>query len=205
MQTGLTGIPVLAKGFIFAYPQDHGANYDRFINRCFRGLRCFWLWPRMPDRERLHRRSISAYSYVQRHKMIQIVAIEHEKIDQIWPRIKDHIQMALDHSKGELSINTLKKRLDENRSLLLLASDGADILASIVCELVDTDSGRVCNIVTAGGEKADTWLDEWYNQIVPIAKDQGCVRISLNGRKGWEKKLKKYGFDYAYTTLHREL
>jgi len=59
--------------------------------------------------------------------------------------------------------------------------------------------------VAAGGKNADTWLDEWYNQIVPIAKDQGCVRLSVNGRKGWEKKLSKYGFKHAYTTLHREL
>jgi len=74
-----------------------------------------------------------------------------------------------------------------------------------VCELVNTENGRVCHIVAAGGKNADTWLDEWYNQIVPIAKDQGCVRLSANGRKGWEKKLSKYGFKHAYTTLHREL
>ena len=137
--------------------------------------------------------------------MIEMVAIEHKQIETIWPRVKDHIQAALSHSKGEISLETIKGRLLENRSLLLLACENVVILASIVCELVDTDNGRVCNIVTCGGSDSDTWLDEWYNQIVPIAKDQGCVRISLNGRKGWEKRLKKYGFEHAYTTLHREI
>lgn len=137
--------------------------------------------------------------------MTQIVAIESKQINNIWPRVKDQIDSALKRSKGELSLETLKNRLLNKESLLLLATDNLVILASIVCELVDTDNGRVCHIVAAGGKNADTWLDEWYNQIVPIAKDQGCVRISLNGRKGWEKKLNKYGFEYAYTTLHREL
>ena len=137
--------------------------------------------------------------------MIKIVAIESNQIETAWPRVKGHIQAALDKAKGELSIETIKDRLLNKTSMLLVAADGIVILASIVCELVETESGRVCHIIAAGGKHADTWLDEWYNQIVPIAKDQGCVRISLNGRKGWEKKLKKYGFNHAYTTLHREL
>jgi len=110
--------------------------------------------------------------------MPEIVAIEARQIDTIWPKVKDHIQSALDHSKGELSIETLKQRLNDKQSLLLLATDGLIILASIVCELVNTENGRVCHIVAAGGKNADTWLDEWYNQIVPIAKDQGCGKWS---------------------------
>lgn len=137
--------------------------------------------------------------------MVKIVAIENLRIMEIWDQVKDQIQDALSHSKGELTLPTLLDRLLNKQALLLVAADGMDILASITCELVETESGRVCHIITAGGKNADSWLDEWYNQIVPIAKDQGCVRLSVNGRKGWEKKLSKYGFEYGYTTLLREL
>ena len=136
--------------------------------------------------------------------MIQIVAIEPGKIDSIWKQVKPHIEAALYYTKGEISSEQIKDKLLKGEDLLLLAIEDG-ILASIVCEIVQTATIKVCHIVTCGGVRADVWLDKWHETIVPLAKEQGCKRISLSGRKGWEKKLGKYGFKHAYTTLDQEL
>jgi hypothetical protein len=136
--------------------------------------------------------------------MVEIVAINRDRIDDVWPEVESQIQRALDYTRGELTTDYIKTQLESGNALLLLALDGA-ILASIVCEIVDTASLRVCHIIACGGEKADIWLDKWHEVIVPLAKEQGCRRISLSGRKGWVKKLQKYGFNYAYTTIDQEI
>ena len=136
--------------------------------------------------------------------MVKIVAIEPDKIDSIWNQVKPHIDAALSYTKGEMVADSIKKKLLSGENLLLLAIDEG-ILASIVCELVQTAEVKVCHIVACGGVRADIWLDKWYEVIVPLAKEQNCQRISISGREGWKKKLGKYGFKHAYTTLDQEL
>jgi len=136
--------------------------------------------------------------------LVSIVAIEPDKIDKMWPRVKPHIDAALRYTKGEIVADSIKEKLLKGEDLLLLAIEDG-ILASIVCEIVQTATIKVCHVVACGGVRADIWLDKWHEIIVPLAKEQGCQRISLSGRKGWEKKLGKYGFKHAYTTLDQEL
>lgn len=125
-------------------------------------------------------------------------------MDSIWNQVKPHIDAALYYTKGEMVAEGIKEKLLTGEDLLLLAVEDG-ILASIVCEIVQTATIKVCHVVACGGVRADIWLDKWYEIIVPLAKEQGCQRISLSGRKGWEKKLKRYGFEHAYTTLDQEL
>jgi len=136
--------------------------------------------------------------------MINIVAVQPDKIDSVWDQAKPHIDAALRYTKGEMVADSIKEKLLTGENLLLLAIEGG-ILASIVCEIVQTAKIKVCHIVACGGVRADIWLDKWYEVIVPLAKEQNCQRISVSGRKGWEKKLKGYGFKHAYTTLDQEL
>lgn len=136
--------------------------------------------------------------------MGEIVAIEPNKIESIWPQVKDQIQSALNYTKGEISLNQVKEQLIKGNNLLLLVID-KKVIASVVCELVDTASLKVCHILACGGEQIDSWLADILKTIKTIAKEQGCKRVSLTGRKGWERKLNKDGFKHAYTTLDLDI
>lgn len=136
--------------------------------------------------------------------MMEIVAIESDKVESIWPQVRDHINAALDYTKGEISESLVKEKLIKGENLLLVVFD-KEIIASIVCEIIQTCGVKVCHILACGGTKADTWLDKWYDLIVPLAKEQGCSRISISGRVGWIKKLGKYGFKHAYTTIDQDI
>ena len=137
--------------------------------------------------------------------MVEIVSIPPQDIDLIWERVSHQIDSALSHTKGELKLSTVYDRLIANEILLLVVADKNQIAASIVVEFPETDGPKVCHIMACGGDKADLWLDKWYDAIIPIAKEQGCSRLALTGRKGWIKKLSKYGFKHAYTTLEQDI
>jgi hypothetical protein len=133
------------------------------------------------------------------------MAIPPLSISCMWDDVELHISRALAHTRGELKAETLKRRLIENDAILLVVLEHNNIIAAIVAEIVETDGPRVCHIIACGGHKADLWLDKWYSVIIPIAKEQGCTRLSLTGRKGWVKKLSKYGLSHAYTTLDQDI
>lgn len=69
---------------------------------------------------------------------------------------------------------------------------------------LEWDDRRCLVLALAGGD-----LDEILNEGEPIvkawARENGCSHFLLFGRKGWERKLKSYGFEFQSVTLMKEI
>jgi len=133
--------------------------------------------------------------------MVDITAIKPQEIEQQWDTIKPFISRALEHSLKEYSADDLKHKMIKGEYLLLGFYDGGKILAIVSAELLTYPRKKIVNIVTAAGSNMDSWLDEWWNAITVLAKEQGADEITVSGRVGWLKALKKYGFKRQYTVL----
>lgn len=52
-------------------------------------------------------------------------------------------------------------------------------------------------------------IDELETEIRPLAeqwaKSQGCIEIQLDGRRGWIRRLKQYGYRHEKTTVAKGL
>lgn len=74
--------------------------------------------------------------------------------------------------------------------------------SEIVTEIKSFPLMKVCRIWLAGGD-----MDELVNVMLPDveawAKDNGCARVEIVGRKGWKRALPEYREPYA--VLHKEL
>lgn len=74
--------------------------------------------------------------------------------------------------------------------------------SEIVTEIKSFPLVKVCRIWLAGGD-----MDELVNVMLPDveawAKDNGCTRVEIVGRKGWKRALPEYREPYA--VLHKEL
>ena len=46
---------------------------------------------------------------------------------------------------------------------------------------------------------------EMHDMLEANGKSLGCKYTSIVGRKGWERALKSRGWNYAYSTLYREI
>jgi hypothetical protein len=75
--------------------------------------------------------------------------------------------------------------------LLWLAWDGDSILAAAVTELAAVDGGKLCTILACGGRD--------LARVAPLAagleryaRDEGCARIRICGRRGWARVLAGY-------------
>jgi hypothetical protein len=74
--------------------------------------------------------------------------------------------------------------------------------SEIVTEIKSFPLMKVCRVWLAGGD-----MDELVNVMLPDveawAKDNGCARVEIVGRKGWKRALPEYREPYA--VLHKEL
>ncbi|WP_298255838.1 hypothetical protein [Bradyrhizobium sp.] len=77
------------------------------------------------------------------------------------------------------------------RSLVWIAWNGRAIEAAAATSLINSDLGRVCVITLCAGRAMKRWL-KLVDRIEAYARDEGCGRIRIFGRKGWLRVLEGY-------------
>ncbi len=76
------------------------------------------------------------------------------------------------------------------------------IEAAAAVILINSEIGKVCIIAVCGGGDIKRWLP-LIDQIEAYAKHEGCVRVRINGRKGWLRVLE--GYEERHVIMEKEL
>ena len=82
--------------------------------------------------------------------------------------------------------------LRDGKALAWIAvGDGDRVLSVCVTALVTRHAGLVCKIMACSGENLDLW-SAFHLEIERYAKGEGCVKVEIEGRRGWERALSGY-------------
>lgn len=134
--------------------------------------------------------------------MTQLICVDPDRVHIVWPKVRDGIAEALRKGAGGL-FSELENDVLSGRALVWLAvKDKSDIRGTCITQLLKTERGLVCSVMALAGAR----LKEWFGHLPAIeqfARDEGCVAMTLNGRKAWTRLLK----DYRQTavTMQKEL
>jgi hypothetical protein len=113
-------------------------------------------------------------------------------------RCRDWLEAALEYSGGTHTFEDIVEGIHRAAFQFWPAPNGAAIT-----EIIEFPRKRVLHVFLAGGE-LDQIVD-MDKSAGEFAKANGCTAMTIAGRKGWEKVLKKNGWDYYFTTLSREV
>jgi len=53
---------------------------------------------------------------------------------------------------------------------------------------------KTLSVVAAGGSKMHAWLHDVQHALRLIAANEGCARVVVIGRPGWERALRQFGW-----------
>ena len=114
-------------------------------------------------------------------------------------RLRHHVEAALEYSGGTHGIEDIAEGLKTGRFQLWPAENSV-----IVTEIIVYPRLKNLHFFLAGGD-----LDE-LRLMQPLVeswgKNMGCTRVSLAGRKGWEKTfLKDRGYKPKWFVLSKDL
>tara|TARA_R100001460_G_scaffold94355_1_gene136424 strand:+ start:2453 stop:2881 length:429 start_codon:yes stop_codon:yes gene_type:complete len=138
--------------------------------------------------------------------MIYVSGIKSKKIPDIWNLCKQYVEMGNNKSKEEMNIDDIYERLiNAEMQLWVVFDENDDIKSVVTTEVINYPRKRTCRIVTLGGRGLDNWVDEVLDVLEGWAIENGCVAMETACRKGFIKKLEKYGYEHAYTILGKEL
>lgn len=125
--------------------------------------------------------------------------VDSSRIDSIWTNVVPLLERALEHNMEYRQLHDVLKELRQERALLLekgLYESVAVVKVDYPALVVELFGGKVFH---------DTDNEEWFTAFDDIAKQLGCTKIRLFGRKGWLKKLKKYDFNHVYTVMEKRV
>lgn len=123
---------------------------------------------------------------------VHVEAVEPTLASSIWERVRGMIDIGY-MAGDDLMPGDMLERIRYGRTVLWIAIDDEDgnILAAMTTELVPMRSGLVCWMCQCGGDRMQDWK-RFHLKIEEYAKAEGCVKVVLRGRAGWERVLEGY-------------
>ena len=122
--------------------------------------------------------------------MATLSLVDPRQVPQVWPTAYPLLAEAIERSNGRYTEATVYRDcLAGQYSLWLILESG--LIGALVTQIVVWPSGlREGMFVVVGGENHQAWVP-LLREIEKWIKSQGCSRISVCGRPGWEREIGK--------------
>lgn len=122
--------------------------------------------------------------------MAELHCVAPELIEAIWPIAEPFVARSYKHNFQRVP-DELATELAQGTKLLWLACEGQRVLGAIVTMLFDTIEGRALKMLECGGDEMAAWM-HLHERIEQYAKNEGCSRVLIEGRRGWARQLPDY-------------
>lgn len=135
----------------------------------------------------------------------ELVCVDPKRVREVWPAVAPLLRQATART-GLSAFADIECDVLAGRAVLWLAVSGeggglAIDAAASTC-LQRTDAGKVCVITACAGTDMARWLP-LMSGIENYARDEGCARVRIFGRKGWLRVLGRYRAKHV--VMDREL
>ena len=126
------------------------------------------------------------------------------EVDKVWPLARDLVQSACE-TNDSFDAEDIKEFCKQGAmQLWLVVSDFDTVLATVVTEVRNYPNYKVCDARIVTGQKMKLWIHHLAD-LEKWAKDQGCKKMELFARPGWEKIMKKKGYKKTHVQIEKEL
>jgi hypothetical protein len=132
-----------------------------------------------------------------------LVCVDPERVDEIWPHVKDMLAKAFDGRTSDSTLASTEEALRTGRALLWVVwAEGKKIEAAATTELWSMPRRKVCVITACGGSDLEGWK-HYMADFEQYARDEFCDVLRIYGRKGWKAVFQD--FREPWVTLDKVL
>lgn len=122
-----------------------------------------------------------------------------------WSRVEPYLKMGIEHSRGELTIETVRTLVQIGRMQVWVALHGSLPLGAMLTEVVVYPNATALRVVLLGGVQLRKWANLACTELANFGAQYKIDRIEAIGRKGLVKVLGPLGFEPTYVTLIKEV
>lgn len=133
---------------------------------------------------------------------MSVVAVDPDRIDDVWELARKHIARANGKIESGFSVDDLKQKIVNGKNQLWWINDGQ---AAAITAIINLPLFRLVRVTYLGGAYMHEWMDEFAQTIERFGRDNDCKYFEASGRKGWARFLNSYGADLEYVVLRKKL
>ena len=138
--------------------------------------------------------------------MIKVNEMEAEEAMKLWPDLEEYVAAALEHDPYiSVTVAEVEQQLSKGYARLLVTTDDNEILGATVVQMFRAGAGRVIHVLTTAGVELDRWLSDLVDAVEALAQANNGVAITMSGRPGWTRTLRKFGFKTQHVQMRREV
>jgi hypothetical protein len=123
-----------------------------------------------------------------------------------WSEIVPHVEEALMHGSGTVtSYGLFVQCLGASAQCWVDENDEGDILGVAITRFEHSEATKIFAIVT-------TTHPDWFSEGPDVlgffegfAEAEGCEKVNIYGRRGWQRVLSEHGYYEPYTILTKDL
>jgi hypothetical protein len=135
----------------------------------------------------------------------ELINFSKDQVEKVWPLAKNLVQKACQTNGGFDETHILEFLKSGHMQLwLVINKEDNKVLCVCVTEIREYPKFKVCDIRIATGEQYKLWFN-YMDQICEWAKSNGCKKMEIFARPGWERIFKNKGFTKTHVQIEREL
>jgi hypothetical protein len=121
-----------------------------------------------------------------------------------WPAVHGMVEDACNHSNGKYCVSDVLAFIQQQRMQLWVALHANEICAVGISELVQYPQIKVCRMLAATGNDRELW-ENLIEEMEAWGRSVGAGDMELICRPGWERVMKKYGYEKTHVILNKRL
>lgn len=135
---------------------------------------------------------------------MKFVLVPSSSIEMIWDKVEPLIDEATNLNNGLYTSEDVKNWILNNQRNLWVAYEGHKVFGVVVTGFNLESRKKILWVDICTGERLDEWIEN-IKTIEDWAKSNGCDRMWLMGRCGYEKKLKPLNYKKTHVFLEKDL
>jgi hypothetical protein len=127
---------------------------------------------------------------------MQVQRVDISHVNQVWPRVEQFIASAIEHSKGDYTLDQVKTLVAMGHWTLLVAADDAGVYGAATVSFSNRPNDRVAFITAIGGKLISS--PETFEQLKAVLSAIGATYIEGAARESIARLWSRYGFEEKY-------
>jgi hypothetical protein len=140
--------------------------------------------------------------------MIELIFIPQKLVEKVWIKVEPDVKSALERSGQYANSNHIKQHCLKNEMQLwiLWNKENKDkkYYGVVITEVIQRPLIKVLNIRIMVGNNRENW-QHYISIIEDFAKQNGCDKMELIARPGWERVLKQFNYTKSHVVLDKNL
>lgn len=124
-------------------------------------------------------------------------------IHRVWGAAEPFIAAAMEHSKGECTVEQVKVYVAQGQWALLVATDENGIQGAATINCFNRANDRVAHVTAIGGKLISS--KETFQQLKELVVGMGATVLEGAARESIARLWKRYGFEEKYRIVEVRL